>query len=107
MTITITGKSSKKYTFEGGYTTTNQLLDKSGIYAIIDNLNNKLSLIDVGESAQVKTRIENHDRKTCWNGKKQGTLECAVLYTSKLHQQGRISLEQDIRNNYPNLCGDR
>jgi len=107
MAITVTGKSGKTYTFEGGYTSAESLQDRSGVYAIIDKLNNNLSLIDVGESSEVKTRIENHDREACWNGKRKGQLQVAVLYTPNSQQQGRMNIEQDIRQNYLNLCGVR
>ena len=106
-TVSITGKSGHTYTFEGGYNSTNPLQDRSGIYAILDKLNGKYSLVDVGESHQVKTRIENHDRKPCWNGKIKGQIECAVLYTPNANQHGRMQIEQDIRAGFNNLCGDR
>ncbi len=46
-----------QYTFEGPYTDTGNLEDKSGIYAIHCYRDGKYSLNDVGESATVKNEI--------------------------------------------------
>jgi len=107
MTVNIKGQSSKIYTFEGAYSSTSSTEDRSGVYAILDYNGDNCCLIDVGESAQVKTRLDNHDRKPCWYGKQKGNLKCAVYYTPNLQQQGRMLVEQDIRAYYNNLCGDR
>lgn len=106
-TINIYGKSGKCYTFDGPYYNKSTLEDKSGVYAIIDARSSGNVLVDVGESATVKTRVENHDREPCWSRKRQGTIKYAVLYTPNLQQSGRMQVEQDIRDNYANLCGDR
>lgn len=106
-TVTIPGRSGHKYTFEGGYTSTDPLQDRSGVYAILDKINGKYNLVDVGESCQVKSRIDNHDRKSCWQGKIKGQIECAVFYTPNANQHGRMQVEQDIRANFNDLCGYR
>jgi hypothetical protein len=62
-------------------------------------------LVDVGESAEVKSRIENHDRKDCWPKYCTGTLTASVLYTPNLHQAGRRKIEQAIRDQYQPPCG--
>jgi hypothetical protein len=55
------------YSFEGPYTTTDSLLDGAGIYAILESLpDGAYSLVDVGESSQVKTRVAPHDRAPLW-----------------------------------------
>lgn len=93
-----------KYTFEGPYTGTNNLEDRSGVYAIHCRNNNYL--LDVGESAKVKERIENHDRKDCWTRNCIGTVTVSVLYTPNHRQSGRMAIEQEIRNQYNPPCGD-
>ena len=95
-----------KYTFDGPYTSANELEDRSGIYAIICQKDNKKDLIDVGESATVKSRVETHDRKDCWEKNCQGTLTVAVYYTQNLQQSGRMAIEQEIRNQYDIPCGE-
>ena len=94
-----------KYTFEGPYTLTGKLEDRSGIYAIHCYKDNKYHLIDVGESATVKARVENHDRKTCWSRNCSGTLTVSAFYTPNLQQAGRMLIEQEIRRQYDPPCG--
>jgi len=103
MSITIAG-----YSFEGPYSSTDSLEDRSGVYAILckkDNSN--YSLVDVGESATVKTRVETHERKSCWSRNCNSTLTVAVLYTPYQQQSGRVEIEQKIRSTYDLPCGDR
>jgi len=96
-----------RYTFEGPYTDTANLQDRSGVYTIHDHRNGSYHLVDVGESAQVKSRVENHDRKPCWVGNKQGILTASVLYTPNAQQAGRMAIEQEIRRQFNPPCGDR
>ncbi|MBG1267217.1 hypothetical protein [Nostoc sp. WHI] len=103
MTITI-----GRWEFEGPYSYTNYLYDHSGVYAILDRRTDGIDyVIDVGESASVKTRVETHDRENCWTRNQQGTLAVAVLYTPHLQQAGRRIIEQEIRSLYPPACGIR
>jgi hypothetical protein len=96
-----------KYTFEGPYTKTGELLDRSGIYAILCHSGQSYNLVDVGESATVKSRVENHDRKDCWKRNCSSTLEVAVLYTPNAQQSGRMAIEQELRDQYKPPCGQR
>lgn len=103
MSITIAG-----YSFEGSYSSADSLEDRSGVYAILCKKDNgNYSLVDVGESATVKTRVETHERKSCWNKNCNSSLTVAVLYTPHLQQPGRIGIEQKIRNQYNPQCGER
>jgi len=94
-----------EYTFTGLYTTTEQLEDRSGVYAIICQKDGKNYLVDIGESAEVKTRVENHDRKDCWVKNCQGNLAVAVYYTTNWLQSQRIALEKAIRKQFQVPCG--
>ncbi|GBD38316.1 hypothetical protein HRbin37_00563 [bacterium HR37] len=96
-----------KYSFEGPYDSTDSLQDRSGVYAILDQRPDGYHLIDVGESSQVKTRVETHDREGCWQRHSLGTLMVAVLYTPHLQQPGRWAIEQEIRRQYNPPCGER
>lgn len=102
MTITV-----GNHTFDGPYTNAGSLNDNSGVYAIHCNRDGKYYLIDVGESATVKTRIENHDRADCWKKNCQGTLTVSVLYTPNKQQAGRMEIEQELRELYDPVCGKR
>ena len=82
----------ERYSFEGPYTATTMLQDLPGVYVILDANN---TVIDVGESATVKTRVDNHDRADCWRRNGIGTLQVAVLYTSGYNEQYRIQIERN------------
>ena len=95
------------YPFEGPYKSTSNLLDRAGIYAILTlKTNGKYSVVDVGESANVKTRVENHDRKDCWR-RNSNNIVLAAYYTPNLQQSGRMMIEQDLRDRYNAPCGER
>ncbi len=96
-----------RYTFEGPHASTESLEDRSGVYAIIDRRDNDNHLMDVGESATMKSRVETHDRKDCWRRNSRGRLAVAVYYTPSLQQPGRRAIEQEIRNSYSVPCGER
>ena len=96
-----------KYSFEGPYTSAELLQDRAGVYAILDGRATEIIVVDVGESSEVKSRVDGHDRKTCWNKNRLGTLKVAVLYTPGMGQYGRMLIEQEIRNQYNPACGVR
>ena len=87
------------YNFEGPFTGFNQLKDQSGVYVI---LNGNEQIIDVGESSEVKTRIKNHERKSCWKTHRYSSF--AVYYTS---QANRERIEKQIRENHNPPCGEK
>jgi len=95
-----------RYSFEGPYTSTANLEDRSGVYAILcKKEGNNYVLVDVGESATVKSRVESHDRKDCWKRNCKSTLTVAVCYTPNLQQPGRMAMEQEIRKQFDMACG--
>lgn len=105
-TFTVRGRSGSVYTFGGPYAYTDSLEDKSGVYAIVDHRSDgSYHLLDVGESHTVKTRIQQHDRKLCWERHKHGHIMFAVYYTPNAQQFGRKGVEQDIRGYYQIPCG--
>lgn len=96
-----------RYQFDGPYFSTTSLEDRSGVYAIIDRRNSVDYLLDVGESATVRSRVETHDRQNCWQRHSRGRLKVAVYYTPYLQQSGRREIEQEIRGQYSVPCGER
>ena len=65
-------------------------------------------VIDVGESSEVRSRVESHDRQYCWSfNANNGQLAYAVYYTPGLHQAGRRTIEQAVRDRYNPPCGER
>jgi len=94
------------YTFEGPYISTDKLEDRSGVYVIHCKQDDKYYKIDVGESATVKSRVETHDRKDCWNRNCKDTLTFSVYYTPHLQESGRKEIEREIRDQYKIPCGE-
>ncbi len=94
-----------KYSFNGPYTSTDDLKDRSGVYAIVCKTDNEFFLSDVGESLRVRTRIENNDKKECWKKNCTGQITVFVYYTPFLKQQKRLHIEQELRELYHPACG--
>jgi hypothetical protein len=96
------------YTFEGPYTNTEYLKHEQGVYVILDKRHDgKWWIIDVGESEDVRSRIENHDRRLCWVLHRQGEFGVAVLYTHGWTAEQRRMIEGRIRDAYSPACGVR
>lgn len=97
------------YDFSGPFSSTSHLEDQSGVYAVLTiNVANQYVVLDVGESATVKSRVENHDRKPCWQRHSNGrSLYYAAYYTPNAQQSGRQAIEQQIRQKYDPPCGKR
>jgi len=96
-----------RYSFQGPYKDTDSLADRSGVYVIHCSRGNAYYLIDVGESAEVKLRVDSHERKDCWSRNCRGTLTVSVLYTPNLRQAGRMKIERELREQYNPPCGER
>ena len=92
------------YDFEGPYTSPSQLSNRGGVYGVLSNQAGNYSLIDVGKSDTVRARIEQHDRKTCWQRHNRGQLEYCAYYTT---QSRRDLIEREIRRNLNPPCGER
>lgn len=94
---------------EAPRTDTHSLLDASGVYIILtrQKANSQWTVVDIGESGEVKTRVENHDREPCWESHNQGTLAVAVIYKPNQQQAGRKLIEQELRTQFNPLCGER
>lgn len=89
------------WTFEGPFTNSNFLKDQSGVYVILRFENSSYSIIDVGESENIKSRVSSHDRFNCWQ--KNRASHCCVYYTKGIE---RMTIEKEVRNNYPDIpCG--
>lgn len=97
------------YEFEDFYSSTDKLRNQSGVYVVICDKPDSYKIVDVGESSEIKDRIENHDRKDCWKDNcKVGTIKFAVHYTPGKTQEQRREIESKIRNSPKRtvLCGE-
>lgn len=93
------------YHFDGAYTNPNNLQSAAGVYVIWCKTNDSWTILDVGESDDVKDRINNHDRADCWQDNCPGTIYYSATYIS--NPQERSNLEQRIRNEEDVACGER
>ena len=86
-------------------TSTDQLKERSGIYAVVCKMVNEYFVTDVGESSKLKTRKECYWQKDCLMKNFEGQLTIFVRYTPFLKLQGRILIEQELREIYHPTCG--
>lgn len=65
------------------------------------------SVLDVGESEDVRGRVEHHDRQSCWRQNCSATVTVAVLYTPGLRADQRRAIEAELRGQFQPACGER
>ena len=98
MSITFSG-----YKFEGPFQNKSSLKNESGVYAILcPTANSRYRVTDVGESEDVRDRVENHDRESCWKD------DCNSVHYAGHYVSGadkRREIEQEIRKDYNPPCG--
>lgn len=94
------------YQFAGPYPlqATWQLQNASGVYLILTQNGGPYTVIDVGESADVRTRVTNHDREDSWRRNETNGLYVAVLYCD---QWQTMQIEQELRRSFRPVCGVR
>ena len=94
------------YSFDGPFTNAASLENQSGVYSILGRSKqaNKWSVVDIGESAGVRDRVENHDRADCWKRQGHASLAVAAHYCES---NSRLNIESALRTQYNPPCGDR
>lgn len=85
--------------------------DFAAIYVIlcIDKVG-KTKVIDVGQSGEVGTRINSHDREDCWKKNCSSGNIWVCLYktpSTSYTKEQRTTLEGKIREHYNPDCGKR
>lgn len=101
MSITLAG-----YSFDGPYSSESSLRNAAGVYAVLDKRGDSYGVLDVGESGDVKDRVEAHDRRRCWERNARGSIRYAARYTPGVDAAGRRKIESAIRVKYSPPCGD-
>ena len=94
------------YDFEGPFDDASALKQQSGVYVILGHNSTEThwTVVDVGESGDVRARIQGHDRKDCWAKQPFQTLIVAVHYCDAVP---RMHIEKILRENHNPPCGDR
>jgi hypothetical protein len=112
VTLTVTA-ATKTYSFEGPFKlkkSSGDLRDgdeslaaRSGVYLISTKApDGKHRVLDVGESKDVRARLEGHDRKPCWVRNEADGLYVSVLYCD---EAARMTLEGTLRTFFQPACG--
>ena len=91
------------YEFDGPYSTPDLLANRAGVYAVLCLSNGNYTVIDIGESGNVRERLQTHDRKDCWGKNCEGTLYYAAHYNA----ENRHTIEQFLRKTFNPPCGER
>ena len=95
--------------FRGHYALggTDEIKDWAGLYAILCRRGNGHYLVDVGESDNVRSAVENNDRKDLWHQYCSGTLVVTVYYMLDMKQSERARIERKIRRRHNPPCKRR
>jgi hypothetical protein len=94
------------YSFKGRYSIdeTDQIEDWPGLYVILCQRGNGHYIIDVGESDNLKSALEENGRRDMWTRSCSGTLAVTVKYTLDLERLERVRMEKKIRNRHNPPC---
>ena len=95
------------YQFDGAYPSSESLQSRAGIYVIWCKTGEQWTVLDIGETTDVKERVSNHDRADCWARHCSGKIYYSATYTPNLQQSGRIAIEQRLRDLTDPPCGRR
>jgi len=74
-----------------------KLESRSGVYVIWCKSGAVWTVLDVGESHDVKEVVLNHEQRGCWSRNCSGTVHYSAIYTPDLQQSGRKEIEDHIR----------
>jgi len=85
--------------------------DIAAVYVIICvNPNSTYNVIDIGQTGQLGTRIDSHDRQECWNNKCPTLNIWVCVYpmpTREFSEKKRTEVEQELRTRFGPPCGQR
>ena len=96
------------YEFDGRYLKPDYLQDAAGVYVVWCENMDDLFVLDVGQSGNVKERLQSHERLDCWFCHcLDGQVCYSATYTYNLPEGNRIQIEQLIRQLTKPLCSER
>jgi hypothetical protein len=93
------------YQFDGGYLTPDGLKLKPGVYVIWCRSGDVWTILDVGESEDVRWRLSTHERSDCWKRNCFGTIYYTATYIPDKNE--RAMLEKKIRSSQKISCGEK
>lgn len=84
------------------------VIDRAGIYVILCvSPNGQTNVIYVGQSGEMRVRLSQHEKASCWSGHCYGgVLWVATLYlpTNKYSKQQRLGFERELINQFNPAC---
>jgi len=94
------------YSFMGSYPIDeiSDVKDWPGLYAVLCRRNNKHYIMDVGETDNLRSKLEENDRREMWEENCSGDLVVGVKYTMEVHQAERARIEHKIRRRHNPPC---
>jgi hypothetical protein len=94
------------YSFMGAYPIDEvaDVKDWPGLYAVLCRRNNKHFLVDVGETNNLRSELEESGRREMWEENCSGDLVVVVKYTMEMHQAERSRMEHKIRRRHNPPC---
>jgi hypothetical protein len=96
----------ENYAFDGPHRSLKNLENKAGVFVIMSEFVGKFYLLDVDVSDDVKSAIENHVRRKCWERYRKGKIRYAVLYEKEIPADRDSEIERKIRSKYKTVpCG--
>ena len=95
------------YEFDGAYSSPDHLQPTAGVYVIWCGDGDSWTVLDVGESDNVRDRVSDHDRADCWAEHCTGIIYYSATYTPDLDEDERRAIEQEIRDSEDPPCGER
>lgn len=98
-----------KYSFDGPYSLDSKdFIDRAAIYAILclNTSTNKYTVVYIGESGEVGTRLSNHNKKYCWRNHCATSLHVAIFYTptNRYSMEDRLRIESELIDQYDPDC---
>lgn len=97
------------YSFKGPYALDrNDLIDRAAIYAILclNPLTGNYTVIYIGQSSELGTRLNNHNKKACWDNYCAKNLNVAIFYTptNSYTKEARLRIEYELIKKYNPVC---
>lgn len=77
---------------------------ESGVYVALGKaVDGNWHVLDVGESGNVRERVNTHDRRPCWIMHAHREVAIAAIYVP---EGQRVQIERDLRDSYNPRCGE-
>jgi hypothetical protein len=92
------------YQAEGPFINVGGLRPRSGVYVILGRSHQaeRWTVVDVGESENLLSRVDTHDRAPCWRGQGHRQLSVAAIYADA---RNRMRIERQLRQQFNPPCG--